>query len=50
MMGFGQVDARKALKLTGDVNQAVNLLLSGQLNLGDISDSEDEEKKKKDES
>lgn len=49
-MGFDRTLAKKALKLTGDVSNAVTFLLeSGEAALGAISDSEDEEKKKEEE-
>ena len=49
-MGFDRTLAKKALKLTGDVSNAVTFLLeSGEAALAAVSDSEDEEKKKEEE-
>ena len=48
-MGFERKLAKKALKLTGDVGNAVTFLLeSGEAGLNEVSDSEEEEKKKSD--
>ena len=42
-MGFDRKSAKKALKLTGDVNNAVTFLLeSGELGLDQVSMSEEE--------
>ena len=49
-MGFDRKLAKKALKLTGDVNNAVTFLLeSGEAGLNDVSDSEEGDDKKGDE-
>jgi hypothetical protein len=46
-MGFDRVLAKKALKLTGDVGNAVTFLLeSGEAGLTQVSDSEEEPEKK----
>ena len=43
-MGFDSEMGRRALKLTGDLNTAVNMLISGANEaLNGVSDSEDEE-------
>jgi hypothetical protein len=43
-MGFDQSIAKKALKVTGDVNNAVTLLLESSFNFDNVSDSEEENK------
>lgn len=49
-MGFDRKLAKKALKLTGDVGNAVTFLLeSGEAGLNEVSDSEEEEKRKSEE-
>lgn len=48
-MGFSRADARRALKLTGDVSNAVTFLLeSGEAGLDQVSDSEEEGKQAND--
>ena len=45
-MGFERKLAKKALKLTGDVNNAVTFLLeSGEAGLNEVSDSEEADEK-----
>jgi hypothetical protein len=49
-MGFDRTSAKKALKLTGDVSNAVTFLLeSGEAGLAEVSDSEEEERRKAEE-
>lgn len=49
-MGFDRTSAKKALKLTGDVSNAVTFLLeSGEAGLAEVSDSEEEERKRAEE-
>ena len=49
-MVFDRTSAKKALKLTGDVSNAVTFLLeSGEAGLAEVSDSEEEDKKKAEE-
>ena len=43
-MGFDEAIAKKALKATGDVSNAVTLLLESSFNLENVSDSEEEAK------
>jgi len=43
-MGFDEKTAKKALKVTGDVTNAVTLLLESSFNFEGVSDSEEEQK------
>jgi len=43
-MGFDEKTAKKALKVTGDVTNAVTLLLESTFNFEGVSDSEEEKK------